>query len=683
MEGPLCKWTNVMKGWQYRYFVLDYNQALLSYYTSKEKMIKGDRRGCVRLKGAVIGIDDEDESTFTITVDGKMFHFQAHDAEDRTKWVSALEDTILRHTHRRRPKKSNVTQVPTLNDFERKLTETDAYLQLLISQISDLNAKIESVEGDDNKLKLVDIKAKTLTLLDGVKHTIVLLQIAKNTVHPVNGVVGDNRAETRNTQTTSGNRSLVSSPSKKNKSRSSSSVSTPEAIKKSLDIVPPVDTVSVNGVPETSYSSSDDDDFFYDASEETPSIAAIEAAVNKVEIKSTNDKGDSMSSLNCDIDSLYDDDDEDDLGSIEGHGSVISHLISQVKIGMDLTKVVLPTFILERRSLLEMYADFFAHPDLFISIADYETPEERFVQVVRWYVSAFHAGRKSSVAKKPYNPVLGEVFKCFWDVPNYNGSPQLVNDGPIPWGRSDNLTFVAEQVSHHPPISAFYAEHLEKKIMCSAYIYTKSKFLGLSIGVHNIGQGSVYLLDRGEEYKCTFPSAYGRSILTVPWVELGGPVNITCPQTGYSANIEFLTKPFYGGKKHRISGDIFSPSKKPIMSISGEWNGVMHFKKPNASKMEVFVDTKSMKIIKKKVKSITEQEPYESRRLWKDVTAALKLQNVEAATNAKFTIEQKQRDLVKERNESGAKWETRLFHQLGEQWNYNQPLTRRLSSRLS
>jgi len=30
------------------------------------------------------------------------------------------------------------------------------------------------------------------------------------------------------------------------------------------------------------------------------------------------------------------------------------------------TQVVLPTFILERRSLLEMYADFFAHPDLFV-----------------------------------------------------------------------------------------------------------------------------------------------------------------------------------------------------------------------------------------------------------------------------------------------------------------------------
>lgn len=61
---------------------------------------------------------------------------------------------------------------------------------------------------------------------------------------------------------------------------------------------------------------------------------------------------------------LYEDDDETDV-EIESQGSVIRHLLSQVKIGMDLTKVVLPTFILERRSLLEMYADYFAHPDLF------------------------------------------------------------------------------------------------------------------------------------------------------------------------------------------------------------------------------------------------------------------------------------------------------------------------------
>lgn len=54
------------------------------------------------------------------------------------------------------------------------------------------------------------------------------------------------------------------------------------------------------------------------------------------------------------------------VGPMEAHGSVVTHLLSQVKIGMDLTRVVLPTFILERRSLLEMYSDYFAHPDYFL-----------------------------------------------------------------------------------------------------------------------------------------------------------------------------------------------------------------------------------------------------------------------------------------------------------------------------
>lgn len=33
VEGPLSKWTNVMKGWQYRWFVLDEAAGLLSYFT--------------------------------------------------------------------------------------------------------------------------------------------------------------------------------------------------------------------------------------------------------------------------------------------------------------------------------------------------------------------------------------------------------------------------------------------------------------------------------------------------------------------------------------------------------------------------------------------------------------------------------------------------------------------------
>jgi len=45
-----------------------------------------------------------------------------------------------------------------------------------------------------------------------------------------------------------------------------------------------------------------------------------------------------------------------------------------------------------------------------------------------------------------------------------------------------------------------------------AFVYTKSKFLGLSVAVHNIGVGVISLLDHGEQYHVTFPSGYGRYV---------------------------------------------------------------------------------------------------------------------------------------------------------------------------
>ncbi len=38
IEGPLSKWTNLVNGWQYRWFVLDQNAGLLSYYTVSERV---------------------------------------------------------------------------------------------------------------------------------------------------------------------------------------------------------------------------------------------------------------------------------------------------------------------------------------------------------------------------------------------------------------------------------------------------------------------------------------------------------------------------------------------------------------------------------------------------------------------------------------------------------------------
>ena len=59
-------------------------------------------------------------------------------------------------------------------------------------------------------------------------------------------------------------------------------------------------------------------------------------------------------------------------------------------------QVSLPTFILEKRSHLEMYADLFSHPDLFLAINDAPTPEARMIATVQFYLTTFHAGRNVS-----------------------------------------------------------------------------------------------------------------------------------------------------------------------------------------------------------------------------------------------------------------------------------------------
>ncbi|XP_018608648.1 oxysterol-binding protein-related protein 9-like [Scleropages formosus] len=714
MEGPLSKWTNVMKGWQYRWFVLDYNAGLLSYYTSKDKMMRGSRRGCVRLRGAVIGIDDEDDSTFTITVDQKTFHFQARDADEREKWIHALEGTILRHTLQLQETEAGF--VPSVQDFDKKLTEADAYLQILIDQLKLFDDKIKDCKVDECRRKIENLKESTCTMVESIKHCIVLLQIAKSTINPVDGIypLGPLQSSTvHNMPTQSTAPSDVAQTGQADERPSSLAVGPVSNASGSLQTPTPNSTASClsgpssgvaspchasvppSTVPEFSYSSSEDE--FYDADEfhqsstspkrcESSSVSPVASGARTgLKRPDTNDSlNSSLSNGTTDTELFDSHDDRDDEGegeSVEEHKSVIMHLLSQVRLGMDLTKVVLPTFILERRSLLEMYADFFAHPDLFVSIADQMEPRERMVQVVKWYLSAFHAGRKGSVAKKPYNPILGEIFLCHWDLAvEGEEATEPVCEGPVPWCGKNSVSLVAEQVSHHPPISAFYAECYSKKIQFNAHIWTKSKFLGMSIGVHNIGQGCVSCLEHDEHYILTFPNGYGRSILTVPWVELGGECSISCSKSGYSANIVFHTKPFYGGKKHRITADIFTPNdKKPFCSIEGEWNGVMHAKW-TSGETSVFIDTKKMGIIKKKVRKLEDQLDYESRRLWKDVTLNLKLKDIDAATDAKHQLEERQRAEARERKEKEVQWETRLFHEDGECWVYDEPLLKRMAA---
>ena len=84
----------------------------------------------------------------------------------------------------------------------------------------------------------------------------------------------------------------------------------------------------------------------------------------------------------------------------------------------------LPACVLECRSLLESYGSAFGRSDLFTSIPEADTPQQRLEGVVAFYLSQLKCMRPTMAALKPYNPTLGEIFVSEW--PNFREAESSV-----------------------------------------------------------------------------------------------------------------------------------------------------------------------------------------------------------------------------------------------------------------
>ncbi|CAG8684038.1 9936_t:CDS:2, partial [Ambispora gerdemannii] len=239
--------------------------------------------------------------------------------------------------------------------------------------------------------------------------------------------------------------------------------------------------------------------------------------------------------------------------------SILLGLISQLRKGMDLHRVTLPTFVLEPRSMLERITDFMSHPEL---ILRQEDPVIRFVSVVRYYLSGWHIKPKG--VKKPYNPVLGEHFRARWQFRD-----------------KTEAYFVSEQVSHHPPISAYYYASPENNLIISGDIRPKSKFLGNSAATLMQGESKIYFTNRpGEVYRIAMPNVYARGILFGRMVmELGDNSTVRCEKNDLICELEFRTKGFFTGSYNSIYGKIKRESTGEILyEITGKWIDIMYIK---------------------------------------------------------------------------------------------------------
>jgi len=355
------------------------------------------------------------------------------------------------------------------------------------------------------------------------------------------------------------------------------------------------------------------------------------------------------------VDDKQIEDSEPDETSVldEQEGSIIASMIPHLRIGMDLHRVPFPTFVLEPRSMLERITDFMSHPELIFDAENLPNSEERFLAVLRYYLSGWHIKPKG--VKKPYNPVLGEFFRCRYKYPN-----------------STEGFYISEQVSHHPPVSAYFYISPMNKVRVIGELRPKSKFLGNSVSTVMEGENRILLMGKEDEgeYGITMPSMFARGILFGKMVlELGETVSAKNEKTGMSCDLEFKTKGFFSGTYNAISGKV-KKNGSEVGEVSGRWSHVMDYKPKSGDKRVLFdADSDEAKSrVEKWVAPEDEQEPNESRRLWKTLTDAIAKSDMDAAANAKGAVENAQRDDAKAREEKGEKHIPRFFEERDGRW---------------
>jgi hypothetical protein len=346
--------------------------------------------------------------------------------------------------------------------------------------------------------------------------------------------------------------------------------------------------------------------------------------------------------------------DPEDIDEVDDQGqSILMGIIAQLRPGCDLSRITLPTFILERKSMLERITNQLQQPNLLLEAHDAKDEVDRFLKVVKYYLSGWHIAPKA--VKKPLNPVLGEFFTSYWDLPN-----------------GQQGYYIAEQTSHHPPKSSYFYMIPESHIRIDGAVIPKSRFLGNSTAAIMNGTTVLQFLDildsngNPEKYTFTQPNMYARGLFVGKMrIELGDHMIIKCPTNGLSIDIEFKTKGFISGTYDAIEGVVKDDKTgKELYQLTGKWNEVIYIKdltKGSSSTKQPFIDVTKTTPLPPKVRDLDTQDPYESRNLWKHVLTALGQRNHEVATSEKFKIEDEQRVLRHKRAEDGVDFHPRLF----------------------
>ncbi|KAJ0384169.1 hypothetical protein COL922a_008964 [Colletotrichum nupharicola] len=380
----------------------------------------------------------------------------------------------------------------------------------------------------------------------------------------------------------------------------------------------------------------------------------------------------------------------------------------------------LPSQLLEPTPNLE-YWTYLDAPNAFVAIGTSDEPLDRMLEVCRFW---FTKDLKYAKGKpcKPYNSCLGEFFRCNWETENNapkinttalkTGSGTTSSSSSLKSAKGDKnasavslsvpplgaqtpdskpvlVSYLTEQTSHHPPVSAFTISCPERGLSARGFDQITAKFTGTSIrvlpGEHNLGIFVTLDNRDGETYRLTHPAAHLggilRGTLTVSVSEMA---YITCPQTKLKTILNYVEAGWLGRSTNRVEGIIFRydpenddkvnikdvPEADIVARLGGPWREKVTFtlgpepmdSHPPEARYTI-IDLGPLNVAPKVIPPAEKQLPNESIQLWSGVTEAIHAKQFSKATTVKVELEENQREKARERERTGEVFKPVFFEQ--------------------
>ncbi|XP_034660371.1 oxysterol-binding protein 1 [Drosophila subobscura] len=614
MKGWLLKWTNYIKGYQRRWFVL--SKGVLSYYRNQSE-INHTCRGTISLHGALI--HTVDSCTFVISNGGtQTFHIKAGTEVERQSWVTALELAkvkAIRAIESEEEEEEETAQVvpsqeisSVVRDLTERLENMRTCYDLITKHGAALQRALNDLESNEeeslaSRTKIVNERA---TLFRITSNAMInagndYLHSAESQGHKWSKMLHHEREQRLKLE------EIIETMAKQQSQMEQAAV----LVRQNKPVPPMVSsstTMSLNAAGGSSSNTaltSDDEVEFFDALEHTSSGDSTFILKLNKRRSSSEDQFDGQTGSSSESDeqkriiktiqqvSLVsaprvasggghnnddDDDDVDRSAQPDSRESRVSNLrssrpakarrvrvpdkpnyplslwsIMKNCIGKDLSKIPMPVNFNEPLSMLQRLVEDYEYSDILDAAANCKDACEQLAHVAAFTVSAY--ATTTNRTGKPFNPLLGETFEC---------------------DRMDDFGWrcLAEQVSHHPPVAALHCE--SSKWLCWQEFSMTSKFRGKYVQINPLGGAYVQFPQSGNRYSWhKVTTTVNNIIVGRLWVDQHGEMEIigSHASQGNKCILNFIPYSYFSREVQRsVKGVVMNQRNEVKWVIRGTWD---------------------------------------------------------------------------------------------------------------